>query len=66
MYFATVESATGKLVNLQMTPTQIKHFRVNRASNADVLWLRDILNREGERFGTQARLNRDNTLTLVQ
>lgn len=66
MYFATVEPTTGKLVNLQMTPTQIKHFRVNRASKADALWLKDILNREGERFNTRVRLNQDNTLTLVQ
>lgn len=65
MYFATVESATGKLVNLHMTPTQIKYFRVNRVSKVDALWLEDILNREGERFGTQVRLNPDNTLTLI-
>jgi len=47
-----------------MTPTQIKHFKVNRASRGDALWLRDTLNREGKNFGTRVELNEDNTLTL--
>jgi poly-gamma-glutamate synthesis protein (capsule biosynthesis protein) len=64
MYFVSVEPATGKLVHLHMTPIQIKHFRANRASRADALWLRDLLNREGEKFGTRVAMNQDNTLTL--
>lgn len=64
MYLAEFDPSTGKLIQLQMTPTQVKRFRVNRASNKDVLWLKDVLNIEGERFGTQARLNEYNTLTL--
>ena len=64
MYFAGVDPSTGKLIQLQMTPTHVKRFRVNRASKKDVLWLRDVLNREGKRFGTQAKLNEDDTLTL--
>jgi poly-gamma-glutamate synthesis protein (capsule biosynthesis protein) len=64
MYFAYVDPATGKLVHLQMTPTQIKRFQVNRASRADTLWLRDTLNKEGKKFGNQVKLNEDNTLLL--
>jgi poly-gamma-glutamate synthesis protein (capsule biosynthesis protein) len=64
MYFVSVDSSTGKLARLQMTPTRIKNFKVNRTSKGDALWLRDILNREGEIFGTRVKLNRDNTLTL--
>ena len=64
MYFATLDSATGKLFNLQMIPTQIKRFRVQRASTEDILWLREILNREGKRFGTQVQWDRNKTLTL--
>ncbi|HSE84358.1 MAG TPA: CapA family protein [Thermodesulfobacteriota bacterium] len=64
MYFLSLDPSTGKLHSLQMTPTQIKRFRVNRASRADALWLRDVLNREGKRFGTRVRLGKDNTLTL--
>ena len=64
MYFVSMESSTGKLAYLQMIPTQIKHFEVNRASRADALWLRDTLNREDKRFGTRVELNEDNALAL--
>ena len=64
MYFISMEPSTGKLVRLQMIPTQIKYFKVNKASRTDALWLRDILNREGEKFGTRVELNKDHTLTL--
>jgi poly-gamma-glutamate capsule biosynthesis protein CapA/YwtB (metallophosphatase superfamily) len=64
MYFVSVDPATGKLIHLQMTPMQIMHFKVNRASSADALWLTDLLNREGEQFGTQVEINPDSTLTL--
>jgi poly-gamma-glutamate capsule biosynthesis protein CapA/YwtB (metallophosphatase superfamily) len=64
MYFMTLDSVTGQLVEFQMTPMQIKHFRVNRASSADTLWLSNLLNREGQPLGTRVELNPDNTLTL--
>jgi poly-gamma-glutamate capsule biosynthesis protein CapA/YwtB (metallophosphatase superfamily) len=64
MYFVSLDPATGKLVQLQMTPMQIRHFRLNRASTADALWFTEILNREGERLGTRVEMNQDNTLTL--
>ncbi|MFW6117681.1 MAG: CapA family protein, partial [Thermoproteota archaeon] len=64
MYFANLEPSTGELTHLRMVPTQVKRFRVNRGSRDDAVWLRDMLNRESSRFGTQARLNEDGTLTL--
>ncbi|MDJ0717117.1 MAG: CapA family protein [Prochloraceae cyanobacterium] len=64
MYFLSIDSLTGKLIYLQMLPTQIKRFQVKRASTTDAIWLKDILNREGKNLGTQANLNKDNTLTL--
>ena len=64
MYFVSVDPSTGNLVHLQMTPIQIKHFKANRASRADALWLRDVLNREDKKFGTRVEMNHDNTLTL--
>lgn len=64
MYFAGVEPATGKLLRLQMTPTQIKRFKVNRASTTDAVWLRNTLNREGKKLGTRVELNKENNLTL--
>jgi poly-gamma-glutamate synthesis protein (capsule biosynthesis protein) len=59
-----MDPVTGNLVDLQMTPTHIKNFKVNRASKTDAQWLRDTLNREGKKLGTRVELNEDNTLTL--
>lgn len=64
MYFVGMEPSTGNLVRLQMTPTRIKNFRVNRADREEALWLRDVLNREGKSLGIWVELNEDNTLTL--
>ncbi len=64
MYFVSVDPSTGKLVCLHMKPTQIKQFRANRTSRSDTLWLKDILNREGKKFGTRVELDDDNTLIL--
>lgn len=64
MYFPTIYPSAGTLVKLQMTPTRIRHFKVNRASMKDALRLAHILNREGKRFGTGAELDQDNKLTL--
>jgi poly-gamma-glutamate capsule biosynthesis protein CapA/YwtB (metallophosphatase superfamily) len=64
MYFVTIDPASGKLGQLQMIPTQIKCFRVNRASNSDTLRLKNILDREGNRFGTQVILDKNNIFTM--
>lgn len=64
MYFASIDAASGKLVDLRMTPTQIRNFKVNLASKAGALWLRDTLNREGEKLGAQVELDKDNALRL--
>jgi len=64
MYFAVVNSANGKLVSLQMTPTRVKRFKINRASGAAASWLADTLNREGTSYGTRVKLETDNRLTL--
>jgi poly-gamma-glutamate synthesis protein (capsule biosynthesis protein) len=64
MYFATVNSANGKLAGLQMIPTRIKRFKVNRASRAAAKWLMNTLNREGASLGTSVKLDRNNRLAL--
>ena len=64
MYFLTMKPSTGRLVNMEMIPTQVRRFKVNRASKADSLWLKDTLNREGGKFGTRVELNRNNNFTL--
>jgi poly-gamma-glutamate capsule biosynthesis protein CapA/YwtB (metallophosphatase superfamily) len=64
MYFASMDPSTGKLAQLQMTPTQIKYFKVNRASGDDAFWLANTLNREGKRFGTRVNVDEDNRVIL--
>ena len=66
MYFVSVDPSTGKSVHVQMAPTQIKKFKVNRTSRLDSEWMRDTLNREGKKFGTRVELTEDNTLTLLR
>jgi poly-gamma-glutamate synthesis protein (capsule biosynthesis protein) len=64
MYFIHSDPKTGRLVQLSMTPFQIRHFRANRVSRDDACYLRDVLNREGKKLGTQVDLQPDNTLVL--
>jgi poly-gamma-glutamate capsule biosynthesis protein CapA/YwtB (metallophosphatase superfamily) len=64
MYFVSVDPSTGRLTGLRMVPTQVRRFRVHRAEKRDVMWLRDVLNREGKKFGTSVELNRDQSFSL--
>ena len=64
MYFVSMEPLSGNLLRLQMTPMQIRRFRLNRASRSDARWLENVLNQEGRKFGTGVELNADNTLAL--
>jgi len=64
MYFAGIDPATNILADLCMVPMQIRRFRLNRASGNDALWLKDILNREGKKFGTWVESEADNMLML--
>jgi poly-gamma-glutamate synthesis protein (capsule biosynthesis protein) len=64
MYFVNVDFSTGHLASLHMSPMQIRRFRLNRVSEDDALWLKDVLNREGKKFGTWAELSTVNSLTL--
>jgi poly-gamma-glutamate synthesis protein (capsule biosynthesis protein) len=64
MYFVSMEPSTRKLVRLHMTPTHIKHFKVNRVSYDDMLWLKNVLNRESKKFGTRIEIGKGNSLTV--
>jgi poly-gamma-glutamate synthesis protein (capsule biosynthesis protein) len=64
MYFADVDSWTGRFVALRMVPTQTRRFRANRASKADADWLQQLLNREGKPFGTRVEQSTENLLGL--
>jgi poly-gamma-glutamate synthesis protein (capsule biosynthesis protein) len=62
MYFVRLDPATGKLAQLWMYPMQIKNFRLNRASEADARWVKEVLNREGKKFGTRVRIDEEGAL----
>ncbi len=64
MYFVTMDSASGGLRRFEMTPLQIKRFRLQRALHEDAQWLREMLTREGRALGTAARLGADDSLIL--
>jgi poly-gamma-glutamate synthesis protein (capsule biosynthesis protein) len=59
-----MDSTSGKLLALRMIPTQIRRFRLNRASAVDSQWLLDLLNQEGKRYNTAVRSSTENILTL--
>jgi poly-gamma-glutamate synthesis protein (capsule biosynthesis protein) len=64
LYFARLDPADGRLAGLSMSPFQIRKFQLRRVAKADAQWLRDLLNREGKRFGTAVELADDHTLRL--
>ncbi|MGD8668352.1 MAG: CapA family protein, partial [Desulfobacterales bacterium] len=59
MYFATLDSSTGNLLDLRMAAMQTRRFQIQRASQADTRWLIDTLNREGQPFGTGVNMHSD-------
>ncbi|HXJ81320.1 MAG TPA: CapA family protein [Candidatus Methylomirabilis sp.] len=64
MYFPTVDVTTGGLVDLQMTPMEIRRFSTRRAPSEGIRWLRDTINRESRRFHTEVSVNEDGRLEL--
>jgi poly-gamma-glutamate capsule biosynthesis protein CapA/YwtB (metallophosphatase superfamily) len=64
MYFLTIGASTRHLLRFEMRPLETKRFRLRRVSGEDARWLRDTLDREGRKLGTQVELKPDNTLTL--
>lgn len=60
MYFASVNTLTGVLVHLEMKPMQIRQFSLHHADKSDAAWMRKILERASDRFGTRFIFNRDN------
>jgi len=46
MYFVTVDKASGALLRLEMTPLQIRRFRLQYPSKSDRDWLQKVMERE--------------------
>jgi poly-gamma-glutamate capsule biosynthesis protein CapA/YwtB (metallophosphatase superfamily) len=66
MYFVTLDLATGKLVDLTMTPMQIKRFRLSYAHPQDIQWLQQVLDKESRPLGARITLADNGRLLRYQ
>ena len=53
LYFAILNAATGQLVELRIVPHQMKQFQLHHARQADIVWLKELLNQQGNQFDTR-------------
>ena len=59
MYLATLDAASGRLIALELVPTQIRRFQIRLASAADARWMCSLVNRESRGYGVSAELAAD-------
>ena len=64
MYFPVIDNSTGYLVELKMFPMQIRNLSLRHPSSSGIKWLMDMLNREGEEFGSFVNANDDGSFSL--
>ncbi|MGH9163264.1 MAG: CapA family protein [Vicinamibacteraceae bacterium] len=65
LYFPIVDSATGRLHELRLTPMQIAKMRLNRASAEDAAWLAEVIGAISASFGSRITLAGANRLALA-
>ena len=65
MYLPTLDAENGRLARLELVPTQMRRFRVQRAGSADSSALCAVLKREGRQFGTRAKLRPDGRIEVL-
>ena len=59
MYFPSVDPSTGRLVDLTMVPTKIRHIQVHYASADDINWMHQTINRECKKLGGKIKRQED-------
>jgi poly-gamma-glutamate synthesis protein (capsule biosynthesis protein) len=64
MYFPTIDSRTGELVELRMTPMQIHRLQLVHASHRDAQWLQHVLTLASQPFDSRVELDQDGRLEL--
>ena len=64
MYFATLSPASGELTALQMTPLQSRSLKLQRPSEDDARWIREVLERISAPYGTHVDLLSSGMLAL--
>jgi poly-gamma-glutamate capsule biosynthesis protein CapA/YwtB (metallophosphatase superfamily) len=65
MYLPSLSASSGALIGLRLVPFQVRNFRLNRALPDDAAWLRDVLDRDGGRFGTRTTMSDDGTFAVA-
>jgi poly-gamma-glutamate synthesis protein (capsule biosynthesis protein) len=65
MYFITMDLQNGKLMELHLSPMQIRNLQLNRISPTDAAWLKEILSREGKALGTRVKIQKDHILSIL-
>jgi poly-gamma-glutamate synthesis protein (capsule biosynthesis protein) len=66
MFFPSVSPQNGQLLTLEMTPLQIRHMRLNRASLVDARWICETVNKISHAFGTDVTLMEHGALRVRQ
>jgi poly-gamma-glutamate synthesis protein (capsule biosynthesis protein) len=64
MYLVTMDPSTRELVRLEMTPLQIRRFRLSRVAREDARWFRKTLDRESAKLGADVELDAHGRLNL--
>jgi poly-gamma-glutamate synthesis protein (capsule biosynthesis protein) len=64
MYFAQLESGSGRLMRLAMAPMQMRRLRLNRPAAADVQWLAATMDREAIPYGGRVHAGADGWIEL--
>ncbi len=64
MYFVSMDPLSGRLLDLHLTPTRIRQFKVQKAPLKDVQWVKNVLVRESSSFGTRIEIAKDNSLVV--
>ncbi|HEY5753955.1 MAG TPA: CapA family protein [Chthoniobacterales bacterium] len=62
MYLAAIDPGQGRLMKVRLVPMQVHRFRLNRASEADTVWLCGLLNELGAPLGTRVGVASDRSL----
>jgi len=64
LYFPKLD-ASGKLLNLEMTPLKTRRFQLKHTDKKETGWLADTLFRECNKFGGSVEVSSDGRLTLL-
>ncbi|MFY9625197.1 MAG: CapA family protein [Rhodoplanes sp.] len=65
MYFASIDAGSGALVRLDLTPLQIRHFKLNHTTSADAAWLRQTIEQASDQFVTRIEVKADGRLAVA-